>query len=88
MCLNVYNTHMDTRWTIKVSQETDRVLRTYLAQKGMKKGDLSRFVEDAVQERLYRLTLDQVQARNAEVPEDELDTIIDEAVQWARKQPE
>lgn len=79
---------MDTRWTIKVSQETDRVLRTYLAQKGMKKGDLSRFVEDAVQERLYRLTLDQVQARNAEVPEDELDTIIDEAVQWARKQPE
>ena len=36
------------RWTIKVSKDTDISLRTYLAQQGMKKGDLSKFIEHAV----------------------------------------
>ncbi|UCH26809.1 MAG: methionine repressor-like protein [Trueperaceae bacterium] len=76
---------MNTRWTIKISQETDRQLRTYLAQKGLKKGDLSRFVEEAVQERLYQLAVEEAQARGSEVPEDDLDALITEAVRWARK---
>ena len=76
---------MNTRWTIKISQETDRQLRTFLAQKGLKKGDLSRFVEEAVRERLYRLAVEEAQARGASVPDDDLDTLIDEAVRWARK---
>ena len=36
------------RWTIKVSKGTDISLRSYLAQHGLKKGDLSKFVEEAV----------------------------------------
>jgi hypothetical protein len=75
---------MDTRWTIKISEETDRSLRTYLAQHGAKKGSLSQFVEEAVQERLYRLTVDEVQARNADLSEDEIESIIEDAVQWSR----
>ncbi|MGL4232760.1 MAG: ribbon-helix-helix domain-containing protein, partial [Casimicrobium sp.] len=37
-----------TRWSLKVSAEADVDLRMYLAQHGMRKGDLSKFVEQAV----------------------------------------
>jgi hypothetical protein len=40
------------RWTVKVSLETDRSLRSYLGQHGMKKGDLSKFIERAVQKEI------------------------------------
>ena len=73
------------RWTVVISEETDRSLRTYLAQHGMKKGSISRFVEEAVEERLYRLTVAEVQARNGDVPDHELADLIDEAVRLARK---
>jgi hypothetical protein len=43
------------RWTLSVSRETDIALRTWLAANGLRKGDLSRFVEEAVQERLARV---------------------------------
>ena len=35
------------RWNIKVSKETDLTLRTFLGARGMKKGDLSKFIEEA-----------------------------------------
>lgn len=72
------------RWTIKVSAETDRSLRTFLAQRGMKKGALSAFVEEAVEERLYRLMVEEIQARNADLSEDELEDLVEEAVRWTR----
>ena len=37
-----------TRWTVSVSRDTDIAVRSFLAQRGMKKGDLSKFIEDAV----------------------------------------
>lgn len=40
------------RWSLKVSRETDEALRAYLGQTGGRKGDLSRFVQEAVQARL------------------------------------
>lgn len=43
------------RWTLSVSRETDIALRTWLAGNGLRKGDLSRFVEEAVRERLARV---------------------------------
>ena len=73
------------RWTIKVSAETDRSLRTFLAQRGMKKGSLSAFVEEAVEERLYRLMVEDIQARNADITDDELEDLVEEGVRWARK---
>lgn len=40
------------RWSLKVSRDTDEALRAYLGQVGGRKGDLSRFVQEAVQARL------------------------------------
>jgi len=36
-----------TRWSLKISRDTDIALRTLLAARGGRKGDLSRFVERA-----------------------------------------
>jgi len=52
------------RWSIVVPEETDRTLRTYLAGRGTKKGDLSRFVDNAVQVRLFELTVQGIKRRN------------------------
>ncbi|GJI93886.1 ribbon-helix-helix domain-containing protein [Duganella vulcania] len=72
------------RWNIAVSQDTDQSLRMYLAsQGGGRKGDLSRFIEDAVRARILELTAAQVKVANASVGEAELNAIVDEAVQWA-----
>ncbi len=40
------------RWSLKVSRETDEALRAHLGQTGGRKGDLSRFVQEAVQAKL------------------------------------
>jgi hypothetical protein len=44
------------RWSIKVSKDTDLTLRTYLGAHGMKKGDLSKFIEEAVRRRVLQCT--------------------------------
>jgi histone acetyltransferase (RNA polymerase elongator complex component) len=75
---------MDTRWTIKVSAETDRDLRTYLAQRGMKKGDLSKFVEQAVREQLFHELLEENREANKDLSEEEIDDLVSEAVRAVR----
>ena len=72
------------RWTVKVSQETDRSLRSFLGQHGMKKGDLSRFIERAVQKEILTQTAADVKERNADLTGDELQELIDEAVAAVR----
>ena len=72
------------RWTIKVSRDTDISLRTYLAERGMKKGDLSKFVEEAVCWRVLDKTVSEVRARNANVPDGEIEAAIDEALAFVR----
>ena len=37
-----------TRWNLSIPEQTDRAVRTFLARTGDKKGDLSRFVDEAV----------------------------------------
>jgi hypothetical protein len=77
---------MDTvRWFLVVSDETDKALRTYLAQKGMKKGDLSRFVEEAVQRQLFERTVEDIKARNAHHDQQDILDMLDEAVAHARR---
>ncbi|PEQ12574.1 hypothetical protein B2G71_11985 [Novosphingobium sp. PC22D] len=73
-----------TRWTVNVDSRTDIDLRTYLAQRGMKKGDLSKFIEDAVKWRLFDLTVNEARAAFADTDPAELDVLIDEAVAAAR----
>lgn len=72
------------RWTIKVSRDTDISLRTFLAQHGMKKGGLSKFIERAVQKEILAQTTADVKQRNADLPEKDLEALIDEAVSAVR----
>ncbi len=72
------------RWTISVPKETDVSLRTYLAQSGLKKGDLSEFVADAVRWRLFDLNVTEARAKNAAVASEEIDAAIDEALAEVR----
>jgi hypothetical protein len=72
------------RWTVKVSPETDRSLRSFLGQHGMKKGDLSKFIERAVQKEILTQTAADVKAGNVDLLEDEMAALIDEAVTAVR----
>jgi hypothetical protein len=78
---------MDTvRWNLAVSADTDQALRLFLAsQGGGRKGDLSRFVEEAVRAHILELTAEQAKAANAEVNEEDLSAMVDEALNWARQ---
>lgn len=69
-----------TRWTVNVASETDIDVRTYLAQRGMKKGDLSRFIEESVKWRLFDLTLAEARAGFDDLSPGEMDALIDEAI--------
>lgn len=73
------------RWTVMVDKTTDRDLRTFLAQQGTKKGDLSKFVEEAVKWRLFDLNLAEFRKGFADMTADEVQDLVDEAVGWARK---
>lgn len=73
------------RWNIAVSQDTDHALRVFLANQGGRKGDLSRFVEEAVRSHILELTVEQAKAANAMIGEDDLSAIVEEAVDWARE---
>ncbi len=68
------------RWNIKVSKETDLSLRTFLGAQGMKKGDLSKFIEDAVRWRIFHRTVQDIKVRNANINPRVLQRMIDEAV--------
>ena len=70
----------NVRWSIVVRDEVDKALRTYLGRRGTKKGDLSQFVEEAVQARLFELTVQDVKQRNREYPQKEILEAIDEAL--------
>jgi len=84
----VYRCPMEqaVRWNIKVSREIDLTLRTYLGALGMKKGDLSKFIEEAVRWRIFNRTVQDIKSRNANADTDELQAIIDDAVREVRSQ--
>jgi len=74
-----------TRWTVSVSRDTDIAVRSFLAQRGMKKGDLSKFIEEAVRWRVFDQTLTDVRSKFSDVPTEELESLIDDAVAAVRK---
>jgi len=57
-------------------------LRTFLGPQGVKKGDLSRFIEEAVRWRIFHQT---VREAFADVPPEEFQKRIDETVEDARE---
>jgi hypothetical protein len=74
-----------TRWTVSVSRETDIAVRSFLAQRGLKKGDLSKFIEEAVKRRVLDQTIAEARGKFADMPPEQLESVIDEAVTAARK---
>ena len=75
-----------TRWTITVSKDTDIAVRTLLAQRGLKKGDLSKFIEDAVRWRVFDQTLTETRAEFADLAPEALQDLIDEATEAVRNE--
>ena len=75
-----------TRWTVMVSKDTDITLRSFLAQRGMKKGDLSKFIEEAVRWRVFDQTLAETREKFADLPPDDLQAMIDEATASTRSE--
>ncbi|MBI4183300.1 MAG: hypothetical protein HY521_04815 [Proteobacteria bacterium] len=73
-----------TRWNLIIPERTDRAVRTYLARTGGKKGDLSRFVDEAVRRRVLDLTVREIKDRNAGYDQQEILDVIDEEVDAAR----
>lgn len=72
-----------TRWNLSIPEKTDRAVRIFLARAGMKKGDLSRFVDEAVRRQVFDLTVEEIKKRNADADQAELMRLIDEAVERA-----
>ena len=69
-----------------MSPEVDQSVRLYLAaQGGGRKGDLSRFIEGAVRAYLLEKAVGQAKADAAGMSEADMDALVDEAIQWARK---
>jgi Ribbon-helix-helix domain len=50
----------------------------------MKKGDLSKFVEEAVRRRVFQRSVQDIKDRNADTRPNELQALIDEAVAEVR----
>ena len=73
-----------TRLTISWSKQADLALRSFLGAQGMKKGDISKFIEEAVRWRIFHQTVSEAREAFADVPPDELQRMIDEGVEAVR----
>lgn len=73
-----------TRWNLSIQDETDRLVRVFLARTGMKNGDLSAFVEAACRSEVLRRTVAEIHEQNAELTAEEAMRLADEAVNATR----
>jgi len=74
------------RWNLAVSPDIDQSVRMFLAaQGGGRKGDLSRFIEEAVRAYLLEQAVEQAKAASAGLSEQGVSDLIDEAMQWSRE---
>lgn len=74
------------RWNIAVSPDMDQSVRMFIAaQGGGRKGDLSKFIEEAVRAYLLERAVNQAKAATMGLSETEVSDLIEEAVQWARE---
>lgn len=72
------------RWSVMVSKETDLALRSFLGARGSRKGDLSKFIEEAVRWRMLDESMQQAREGFADLSADELQNLVDEAVTAVR----
>ncbi len=72
------------RWNIKVSRETDVSLRSLLGGDGIRRGDLSRFIERAVRAEIFNRNVMEMKANNMDIDPGELEDLIDATVREVR----
>lgn len=72
------------RWNLVISEQTNIAVRSFLAQRGFKKGDLSSFVEDAVRWRVFDQTINQARAGFDDAKPGEASNLLDEALAQIR----
>lgn len=68
------------RWSLTVSKSTDVAVRMLLAQRGMKKGDLSKFIEESVRRRVFEEHMADARSGLGGMSDDEIMALVDEAV--------
>ena len=73
------------RWNLVISEQTNIAVRSFLAQRGFKKGDLSNFVEDAVRWRVFDQTINQARAGFDSTKPNEANNLLDEALAQVRR---
>jgi len=72
------------RLTITWSKQADFALRSFLGAQGMKKGDLSKFIEEAVRWRIFHQTVSEAREAFADIAPGELQKRIDKTVEQVR----
>jgi uncharacterized protein YmfQ (DUF2313 family) len=78
----LYKNAIMINWSVTVSEETNEALHRFLAEHG--DSDISDFIEKAVQEKIFRSTIQEVHDRNTAFPSEEIESVIDEAVSATR----
>jgi hypothetical protein len=73
---------MMVHWSVTVSEETNEALLKFLGEQG--NGNISNFIEKAVQEKIFRATIQEVHDRNTAFDSEEIESTIDEAVSVVR----
>lgn len=74
-----------SRWSLVIPEKTNRMVRTHLAMRGAKKGDLSKFVDYSVRQALFRETVQSVKQNNADTPPELIEAAIEDAIAWSRE---
>lgn len=62
------------------------MVRTHLAVRGAKKGDLSKFIDKAVRQAIFRETVDTIKIRNKDTPPELIEAAIEESIAWSREE--
>ena len=74
-----------TRWNLVVPTELDRSLRQFLAAEGRgKKGEISRFVTEAVHKHIFESGMKMLRERNKDLSQEEIEEMVDKSLGWAR----
>lgn len=68
------------KWNVTIDEENDRLVRVLLAQTGMKKGDLSAFVNDAIRDRALATMAAQIRKAKPDATDEELKAALTSAV--------
>lgn len=77
----------NTRWNLVVTKDFDKSVRQFLAaNRNGEKGELSRFVTEAVNRHIFDSIHKAILEQNRDVPFEEIEAAVEESLVWARAQ--